>query len=331
MSQEKILTISVAAYNIEQYIEKNLESFVNSQVNDLIEVIVVDDGSKDNTTAIVQKYVDKYPNTIKLVKQKNAGPGATVNTGLRNATGKYFKMVDGDDWVETKNLNILVENLCSIDTDMIITNNKVYDNSKEKVIGSVSFELEDNKVFEFKNINNKLSLDMHNVAYRTSILKENKIILDNGFYTDVEFLLLPMPFVNNVIYYNMDIYVYRIAREGQSVSLSSFQKNIKMHDIVLKRLIEYYEEYKMQIPENVSSIVRNRLIMMADKQLQILLSFEPNNDNKNKIKEYFKEINFKSKEIYSFLVKLKKGRLLLLSNYKLYYIFSKYINKKSKY
>lgn len=330
MIQNKILTISVAAYNIEQYIEQNLESFVNSEVNDLIEVIVTDDGSKDKTTEIVQKYADKYPNTIKLIKQKNSGPGSTVNSGIKNATGKYFKMVDGDDWVETENLNILVKKLCDIDADMVITNYKIYDNSKEKDIKTVKCKLNENIVLDFKDIDNELRLDMHNVAYKTSILKENEIILDNGFYTDVEFLILPMPFINNVIYYDMDIYVYRIARAGQSVSLSSFQKNIKMHDTVLKRLVKYFEEYKERIPKNPRNIICNRLIWLADKQLQILLSFDPNDNNKNNIKEYFKEINLLSNEIYKGLIKKKKGRLLLLSNYKLYYIFSKYINNKEK-
>ena len=234
--KNKILTVSVAAYNLEKLIEDNLKSFVSSEVNDLIEVIVTDDGSKDKTSEIVERYAREYPDTILLVKQENTGAGSTVNSGLRHASGKYFKMVDGDDWVETSNLNILVKKLKKIEADMVITNYETYDDSAKKIIGSTKFQIETEKELEFKEICKNLSLDMHNVIYKTSILKDNNIVLDNGFYTDMEYLLLPIPFVKKVVYYDMNIYVYRIAREGQSVSLPSMQRNINMHHLVLKIL-----------------------------------------------------------------------------------------------
>ncbi|MCI9365782.1 MAG: glycosyltransferase family 2 protein [Clostridia bacterium] len=75
----KILSVSVAAYNVEKFIEKNLDSFVNSEVRDKVEVLVIDDGSKDKTAEIVSVYENKYPGSIRLIKQSNAGPGSTVN------------------------------------------------------------------------------------------------------------------------------------------------------------------------------------------------------------------------------------------------------------
>lgn len=330
MGKNKILTISVAAYNLEKLIEDNLKSFVNSEVNDLIEVIVTDDGSKDKTSKIVEKYVKEYPDTIVLVKQQNMGAGSTVNSGIKHATGKYFKMVDGDDWVETENLNVLVKNLQNIDADMIITNYETYDDSAKKVIDSTKFSIEPKKETEFKNICEDLHLDMHNAIYKTSILQKNNIVLDNGFYTDVEYLLLPIPFINKVIYYDMNIYVYRIAREGQSVSLPSMQKNIAMHDLVLKRLIKYYEENKNNLSEKVRNYITNRLGKMADTQLVTLLTFETSKEQKNKIKQYFKEIKLSSEDVYNKFIEGKKEKILLFSNYSLYKMVSKIVLKKFK-
>lgn len=328
MEKNKILSISVAAYNLEKLIEENLKSFINSEVNDLIEVIVTDDGSKDKTSEIVEKYAKEYPGTIVLVQQKNMGAGSTVNSGIKHATGKYFKMVDGDDWVETDNLNQLVRKLQNIDVDMVITNYETYDDSTKKIIDETKFSIELDKEVEFENICKDLHLDMHNVIYRTSILQENNIVLDNGFYTDMEYLLLPIPFINKVVYYDMNIYVYRIAREGQSVSLPSMQKNIGMHHLVLKRLIEYYESNKNNLPQNTRKYIVNRLGKMADTELVTLLSFEVSKEQKNKIKEYVKEIKTSSIEIYNSFKKGKKERLLLYSNFSLYKVAAKIVLKK---
>lgn len=328
IENKKILTISVAAYNLGEMIRTNLESFCQSKVIDDIEVIVTDDGSKDDTPKIVEEYVKKYPNSIKLINQKNAGPGSTVNSGIRNATGKYFKMVDGDDWVETENLNILVEKLKSVDADMVITNYETYDDSIKKIIDSTNFSIKPDEEIEFEKICKNLHLDMHNVTYKTNILKDNKIVLDNGFYTDMEYLLLPIPFINKVIYYQDNIYVYRIAREGQSISLPSMQKNIAMHHLVLTRLMKYYEEKQEKLSKNTKEYIAIRLGRMADTELTTLLTFEMNKEQKNKIKAFFKEIKENSNHIYNEFKKGKKEKMLLYSNYNLCKIASKIIIRK---
>ena len=105
---EKILTVTIPSYNVEAYLEDCLESFVNSEVMDDIEVLIVNDGSSDNTVKIAQRYVDKYENTFRLINKENGGHGSTINTGVREAKGKYFKVVDGDDWVDTRDRKSVV-------------------------------------------------------------------------------------------------------------------------------------------------------------------------------------------------------------------------------
>lgn len=330
MDSNKILSISVAAYNLEKMIEQNLESFVNTKVREQIEVIVTDDESKDNTVQIVEKYQSQYPNIIKLVKQKNAGPGSTVNSGIKHATGKYFKMVDGDDWVESNNLEEFINILTNSDEDMILTNYEVFDNVEQKIISIEKVDIKPNVSYKFEDICSELSLDMHNVAIKTKILKENNIVLDNGFYTDVEYLLLPIPYVNTVKYIDINIYVYRVAQATQSVSIPSMQKNIKMHDIVLYRLINFYNDNKNKLNANKLKYLLNRIVRMADTQLGTLLTFEQNKDNKNKIKEFNKKLKESSMEIYKKYRKSKKAQIVIYSNYSLCKLASKmYIKKLS--
>ena len=97
----KILTISVAAYNVEKTLDKTLESFNDARVYNDLEVLIVDDGSKDNTKLVAQKYEKIAPQTFKYVEKENGGHGSTINKGISLATGKYFKVIDGDDWVDT--------------------------------------------------------------------------------------------------------------------------------------------------------------------------------------------------------------------------------------
>ena len=106
---QKVLSISVAAYNVEKFIEQCLDSFIDPAILDRVEVLVTDDGSKDRTPEIVSAYEKKYPGTFRLISQKNAGPGSTVNSGIKHATGKYFRMVDGDDWVNTAQMGAFLD------------------------------------------------------------------------------------------------------------------------------------------------------------------------------------------------------------------------------
>ena len=98
----KILTVVIPSYNVEQFLEKTVQSFLADEVIQDIEILIVNDGSKDRTKEIGQQFEEKYPQSIKLVDKENGGHGSTINKGLSIAAGKYFKVVDGDDWVDTQ-------------------------------------------------------------------------------------------------------------------------------------------------------------------------------------------------------------------------------------
>lgn len=316
MENKKILSISVAAYNLEKFIEQNLKSFVNTKYRNDIEVLVIDDESKDKTPQIIEHYQRKYPNTIKLIRQKNAGPGSTINTALDNATGKYFRTVDGDDWVNSENLDKLIEVLKGTDVDMIITNHERYNEYKKKVVRIEKADLPNNEIQKFAEICNKLYLQMPCVSFRTSIFKENKIKIDNGFYTDVEYTLYPIPYIKTVLYLDFTVYISRLGRAGQSTNIKSMQKHIKDHDIVLNSLIKFYEENKQNLNDDSKKYLSRRISKMAWTQINVLLTLKNDKNMKKDIKELILRIKSNSIDIYNNLKEIKYVRWIINSNYK---------------
>ena len=117
---EKILTVTVPSYNVEKFLENTLDSFVDERVLDDIEVLIVDDGSKDKTAEIGRKYEEKYPDTFRVISKENGGHGSTINRGIGEAKGKYFKVVDGDDWVDQDGFAELIQRLKTCDADYVL-------------------------------------------------------------------------------------------------------------------------------------------------------------------------------------------------------------------
>ncbi|HEU9003387.1 TPA: glycosyltransferase family 2 protein, partial [Streptococcus pneumoniae] len=171
---DKLVTITVPMYNIEQYITKCIESFkqVDKKYYADFEVIVVNDGSTDNSLQVVEDLITNSSClNIRVVNKENGGHGSTINVGIKESKGKFFKVIDGDDWIDVPSFEKLLEELKGIDVDMVITNyteQHIY-NQTEKEIG-FSEILDCNKIYEgipFKRI------PMHALTYKTSILKES--------------------------------------------------------------------------------------------------------------------------------------------------------------
>lgn len=130
----KILSIAVPCYNSEAYMEKCIDSLLVG--GEEVEILIVDDGSKDGTTEIADRYQEKYPTIVKAIHQENKGHGGAVNTGVENATGLYFKVVDSDDWVNPeayqKILNVLAEVVRGPKTLDLLISNYVYEKEGAK-------------------------------------------------------------------------------------------------------------------------------------------------------------------------------------------------------
>ncbi len=322
----KTLSISVAAYNMEKLIRQNLDSFVSSPVAADIEVLVINDGSKDKTADIVREYEQKYPDTVKLIDQQNAGPGSTVNRGMEHASGRYFRMVDADDWVGD-GFESYVNALKKTDVDMVVTNYTCVDDKtgqtrREKVAG-----LESGRELDFTAVCSDLFLDMHSVTFRTDILKKNNIRLFNGFYTDVQYLLFPCPYVKTVLYLDCDVYMYRVSLTGQSMSAPSMQRNIQMHDDMLFSIAALYNAVKDTQPECAAYILK-KLVYISGTELGTLLSFEPSKETKQKLFDYIARLKSACPEAYAGFCRYKTARALSLFGGAFYPVISRMHRRK---
>ena len=306
----KILSISIALFNLGKLIEKNIESIINSKYLDYIDVLVIDDGSSDNSCEIVEEYEKKYPNSIRLIKKKNGGPGSTVNCGISFSRGKYFMMLDGDDWVDTDGLDNVIEKILNLDVDLVVTNYKIYNERKDCIEKIVLYKnIIENKILSFSEYASKLVLSMHSVIYKTCIFKDNNIVLDNGFYTDTEFVLFPTRYINLFYYINMSLYIYRVGRDGQSVNFKSLQKNYDYYNFILFELIKKYENEKKYFDNNKKKYFINRLIEMLFGEILIILSEKKN--SKKRVFKLIKEIKNNSNEVYLEAKKNKKIKVII--------------------
>ncbi len=323
---EKILTISIAAYNMEKYLDETLSScIIEKKYMDDIEVLIINDGSTDNTIDIAKKYVQKYSNTFRIINKENGGYGTTVNVGIEEASGKYFKLLDGDDWFSTKALSQLIGILRNEKSDLIITDYvEKYRAGKEvhKKIDSVYGE-----VYSLKN--RMFLLPMYAICYKTTILKNNAIKLEKRvLYTDTEFTVYPLFYVRTVSHYPLFLYKYRLGRSGQSVAKKSYCCHIEDIYKVVDNMIEYYKNHvidngaEMMILYNISNYYR--------VNLSIFLWGKISKKMKQKMVKREEEIKQENSMVYFMAVKENlKLCLLRKSNYKLYYILALYTQFKS--
>lgn len=248
----KVLTVAIPCYNSSEYMEHAIESLLVGKED--IEILVVNDGSTDETADIAKRYEEKYPDIVRLINKPNGGHGDAVNTGIKNASGVYFKVVDSDDWVNSevllkiiKFLKKMIEN--KTDLDMLITN-YVYDKvgeKKKKVVGYKSC-LPVNKIFGWEDIGHfkkSQNILMHSVIYRSEVLMKCGLELPkHTFYVDNIFVFQPLPYIKSIYYMDESFYHYFIGREDQSVNEKVMMGRIDQQIRVNKLMIDYYDSNK---------------------------------------------------------------------------------------
>jgi glycosyltransferase involved in cell wall biosynthesis len=293
----KELTISIAAYNVEKFLERTLESLVISKdYLERIEVIIVDDGSIDSTSVIAEKYCRNYPNSFRLIKKENGGYGSTVNCSIAQAQGKYFKQLDGDDWFVSENIELLIDYLSSCNADIVISPFIMYFESDEteKVIDKWNKSFDDNSLLQSNN-----EIVMAEMCIKTDILKKNNIcLLEKCFYTDFEFVLYSMLNSKTFQYFSKPIYVYRIGREGQSISLVGIRKNYKDKLKVAMHVINQYTKLAAECPEYIQCMAVIKIkTLCGDVYNAFMLLDKPMNHYKE-IADFNDELKKNHKEIY---------------------------------
>lgn len=327
----KLLTAAVPCYNSAEYMSHAIESLLSGGED--LEILIINDGSKDHTASIADDYAKRYPTIIKAIHQENGGHGEAVNMGLRNATGLYFKVVDSDDWVDEAALKSvllvlreMVEN--TVHLDMLVAN-YVYEKvslNKQKVI-SYQGAMPEGRIFtwcevgRFKNSQNIL---MHSVIYRTKLLKKCGLELPkHTFYVDNIFVYQPLPYVESLYYINVDLYRYFIGREDQSVNESVMIGRIDQQLRVNKIMIDSHDLTKIKCKKLRNYMVKYLVMMMTVST--VFLVKEGSEESLRKKTELWDYLKHKNKRLYravstyflgmSMQMKSRAGRKIIIIGY----------------
>ncbi len=327
----KYLTVIIPSYQVEKYINETLDSLLLPEVLEDVEILVINDGSTDKTEEIAKEYGQKYPESVRLISKENGGHGSTINCGIQEARGLFLKVVDGDDWVESKGLIQLVQEIKKTECDMIL--NPFFKVNDKTGIKELCFydEAEQYYTTTFKKIKNRSDrYGMHAITYRTSILKENNILIDEKlFYVDMEYILFPIPYIDKVCFLKEPVYNYRIFTTHQSMTKSNIIRRRNQHKQVLCNLIEWFDEAEGIPSENRDYILHN-LAMMSMLHYKIIMNQEISKDSKKELFEFDGELKSLSKEVYDAC--FGKNIWALRKFGKLFYpLFAKVVQKSELY
>jgi len=304
----KTLSVVIPVYNTEKYIKRCMDSILLKEILNDIEVILVNDGSKDNSLNIIKEYGEKYPESVIVVDKENGGHGSTINAGLKIATGKYFRVIDSDDWVNSRDFAKFVQKLRNEDVDVVITNYK-----KETVSNGLSESikwkrLRKDRVYNFDTFDLSL-LDgeyfvMANTTYKTKILRDSKLnLLEKTFYVDMQYNIMPILYVKNFKFMNFNIYRYFIGRPDQSMNLQNFVRNRANHEVVMKYLIEYYTKNLSRFSENKKAYIKQILFYMLTTHYYIYCVYSKKNKKQiyKEIKNFDNYLKETNKDLYKFM------------------------------
>ncbi len=314
----KLLSIAVPCYNSQDYMAHAIESLLPG--GEQVEILVVDDGSKDDTARIADDYERRYPGIVKAIHQENGGHGDAVMTGLRNASGLYFKVVDSDDWVDGEAYPKILETLKGFSApdrqiDLLVSN-YIYDKvgAAHKHVMSYHHALPQHRVFgweETRHFRKGQYMLMHSVIYRTKLLRDCGMTLPkHTFYVDELYVYVPLKNVEKMYYLDADFYHYFIGREDQSVQEQVMIRRIDQALLVNRLLVSEVDPYQ-------ETDVHKRRYMLNFLEIvttvsSVLLTKSGTEENLQKKKDLWAYIQKENPQVYHRLRYSLLGLLLHL-------------------
>lgn len=242
----KTLSLVVPVYNTERYLRRCLDSVLLEELSDELELIAVNDGSTDGSLAILHEYQKRWPAMFVLIDKENGGHGSAVNAGLQAASGRYFRVLDSDDWFDTPGFLRWMARLPACMEDLVVTPySQEYAWNGAEIRHDYPY-LEHDRVYSMEQIDWREGMDyfcLASAAWRTQLLRDCGLQLpEKCSYVDMEYNLRPIPFVKSLRFLNIPVYRYFIGRPEQSMDPEIMRRQTPMHQRVLCRLIGYYGE-----------------------------------------------------------------------------------------
>lgn len=248
---QKLLTIVVPVYKVEEYINKCLDSLIlTPELMDKMDVLIINDGTPDNSAELSREYVKKYPTVFRQIDKENGGHGSVWNMGVKEAYGKYTRFLDSDDWLE--NLDILIEKLEQTDADLVITPTICHCENNELWTLEIK-DMEFGKVYDantFDWLGNRSHgnyIFHHSCTYKTEMFRQYlPLFLEKQPYDDVILGAASIIGANSLVAYDFPLYHYLMDRPGQSISIEVQRKNVRASIKTQQHTIEFAENHPVQ-------------------------------------------------------------------------------------
>lgn len=273
---------------------------------DDIEILLINDGSKDNTLEILHQYEAKHPSVIRVIDKENGGWGTAINLGIREAKGKYLKEVDADDWVSSENLKEYVTFLKANEIDYIATDYTEYFKAEDKYTRhSYHKEIYNNPMSLndfWENHSTAWDFPIHAITYRTQVLRDNEIKVGDRYYGDIEYNLYPLPHVQTICVLPINVTIYFRGSDEQSTSTAGYAKHYKDYVAMIQRVTQFYLQLPDTLNHNLHRFVEDTVRGTLTRAYNLMLS--PIYAGKSEgvaedLKQYDRWLKKTSKELYS--------------------------------
>ena len=306
---------------------------------ELLDIIIVNDGSSDKTSFIAKRFESLYPDSIRVIDKENGNYGSCVNNGIEIAKGKYVKILDGDDYLNNNVLSNYIHKLLLIDqiydVDMILTNFQTVD-SQGNIIGVCKLGMKSESVIPVKNLSCIEQLQHHFITYKLDRLKLIDYHQTEGIpYTDQEWISIPLFAMRNAYYIDSSpLYSYLLGREGQSMEQSVLIKHADSLICILRNMVVEYEKHIIKFNDNHLCVLR-RILSFGNHVYSFFivkhyreLDQQPIQDFDKWLKEYnadlyhkFDMCTFSDKMSIRFIKKWRRKSHVIYILRELYYLY----------
>ncbi len=269
----KLLTIIVPTYNMEQYLNECLDSLLIESNLDLLEVIVVNDGSKDRSSEIAHTYETRFPETFRVIDKENGNYGSCINRALKECKGKYIKVLDADDYYDTKEFEKFVDHLKNVNADMVFTpyTRMTFENELIKKITIPDYLC--NNVYYVNDFD--INHELQNIKYMHALCVKTSVLTDNGYYqtegisyTDLELVFYSLLYANTMTFVDFNIYQWRLGREGQTMTEANRIKNVLHYGYIANKFLSEIVE----LPDDTPKCLLDNLIRCTKYDLKTFLN-----------------------------------------------------------
>jgi len=308
----KQLTIAIPSYNVEKYLAKCLDSMCG--IDDRLEVIVVNDGSKDRTSEIAHSYAEKYPLEVKVIDKENGGHGSGINAGLDAATGRYYKVVDADDWITTENLKGILDKLENTDVDAVIMGYQTVNITSGAINQFIPDCSSKNRRIDIIKLLDKYDeistcIELSALCYNTEFFRKTGLRMsENVYYEDQEYAILPFIYAHSIMLIDDRLYEYRIGDSNQSVSMQNIVKRAGNLEAVVKHMIDYYVSCKPIGKARTTFLQRRLSVAVTSLYATLLVKNYEKKEGRKKAAAFRDYLLHKD----SMIVKMTDGRYKLL-------------------